>query len=202
MVLRLETWTRLSIFKLYTFRQKSRGGCLTLEGELLNFEALVGALLGGNNRSVADQRVVNTREWNQVGLKLVQVDVEGAVKSQGRSNGADHLGNQVVEVVKRGAGNVEVSSADFIDSFVIHQKGAVGVLNGAVSRQDRVVGLDNSGGSARSRVDGELELGLLAIVGSKTLQQKRAKARSSTASKRVENEETLERVAVVCSVPR
>lgn len=93
----------------------------------------MGALLGRNDRSIADQRVVNTRERNQVGLELVQIDVEGTVKSQGRSNGADHLGNQVVEVVKRGAGNVEISSADFIDSFVIHQEGAVGVLDGAMS---------------------------------------------------------------------
>lgn len=86
----------------------------------MDLEALMGALLGRNNRSIADQRVVNARERNQVGLEFVQVDVESTVKSQGRSDGADHLSDQVVQVVKGGAGNVEISSADFIDGLVIH----------------------------------------------------------------------------------
>lgn len=58
------------------------------------------ALLRRNNGGVANQRIVDTREWNKVGLELVQVDIEGAVKSQRRSNGADNLSDETVEMVK------------------------------------------------------------------------------------------------------
>lgn len=41
------------------------------------------AVLRRNDRGVANQGVVDTWERNKVGLELVQVDIEGAVKSQG-----------------------------------------------------------------------------------------------------------------------
>lgn len=66
--------------------------------------------------------------------------------------------------------------------------------------QDCVVRFDDGRGCLRSRVDGELELGLLSILGSEALEHQGAKAGSSAASKRVEDEESLERVTVVCDI--
>lgn len=66
--------------------------------------------------------------------------------------------------------------------------------------QDCVVRLDNGRRCLRSRVDGKLELGLLSILGSKALEHQSTKTGSSAASKRVEHEESLERVTVVYNI--
>lgn len=55
---------------------------LTLERQIVDLEALVSTLCGGDDGGIADQRVVNARVGNQVRLELVQVDVEGTVEAQ------------------------------------------------------------------------------------------------------------------------
>jgi hypothetical protein len=157
----------------------------------------VGALLGGDDGSVADQGVVDTGVGDQVGLELVQVDVEGTVESEGGGDGADDLGDEAVEVVVGRTGDVEVAAADVVDSLVVDEEGTVRVLDGAVGGQDSVVGLDDRAGGSGSRVDGELELGLLAVLGSETLKDESAETRAGTTTEGVEDQETLERVAVV-----
>lgn len=99
----------------------------------MHLEALVGALGGRNDRSIADQGVVDTRIGHQVGLELVQVDIERTIESQRRGDGADNLGNQAVEVLVAWAGNIQVAAANVVHSLVVNQEGAVGVLNRAVS---------------------------------------------------------------------
>jgi hypothetical protein len=149
---------------------------------------------------VADQGVVDTRVGDEVGLELVQIDVQGTVETQRRGDGADDLSNESVKVLVGGTGDVEVSAADIVDSLVIDEESAVGVLDGAVGGQDSVVGLDNGGRGTRSRVNGELELALLAVLGSQTLQDEGTKTGAGTTTEGVEDEETLQRVAVVCAM--
>lgn len=69
------------------------GGRRTLEGQVVDLEALVRALAGGDDGSVADQGVVDTGVRDQVGLELVQIDVQRTVEPQGRGDGADDLGD-------------------------------------------------------------------------------------------------------------
>src|SRR5262249_40071895 len=128
-------------------------------------------LRGRNDRGIADERVVDARVGHKVGLELVEIDVEGTVKSERRCNGADDLGDQTVEMLVRRPRNVQVTAAYVIDSLVIHQEGTVRVLNGAVGRQDGIVGLDNGVRDTRRGVDGELELRLLAILCGEALQE-------------------------------
>ena len=66
----------------------------------MDLEALVSRLGGRNDGGVADERVVNTRVGNQVGLELVQVDVEGTIESERRGDGAHNLGDKTVKVLK------------------------------------------------------------------------------------------------------
>jgi hypothetical protein len=172
-------------------------GLKALEGKLLNLEALVLALVGRNDRSVADKRVVDSRVGNQVSLELVEIDVESTVKSERRGNGADNLGDETVQVLVWGSRNIEVATADIVDSLVVDKESTVGVLNGAVSRQDSVVRLNNGSRCSGSRVDSELELGLLAVLGGETLEEESTETRTSTTTERVEDQETLERLAVV-----
>jgi hypothetical protein len=170
---------------------------LTLEGKVADLEALVGALLGRDDGRVTDERVVNTRVGNQVGLELVQIDVESSVETQTGGDGANNLSNQAVQMLIVGARDVQAATADIVDSFIVDEEGAVGVLDGAVGREDGVVGLDYGSRDARSGIHGKLELALLAVIGRETLEEERTEARSCTATERVEDEETLERRAVV-----
>lgn len=70
-----------------------------------------------------------------------------------------------------GTSNIQVATADIVDSFVVDQESTVGVLDGAMSAENGVVRLDNGSGSSWCWVNCELELGLLAIVGGKSLKQ-------------------------------
>jgi hypothetical protein len=140
---------------------------------------------------------MDTRVWHQVGLELVQVDIESTVEAQAGGDGADDLSNQTVEMLIVGARDIQVAAADIIHSLVVDKERAVGVFNGAMSGQNSIVWLDNRGGNTRRRIHGELELALLAVVGREALQKQGTESRTCTTSKRVENEETLKRGAVV-----
>ena len=164
----------------------------------MDLEALVLALGRRDNGGVADQGVVDTGVGNQVGLELVQIDVESTIEAQRRGDGADNLGDQAVQVVVGRTGDVKVAAADVVDSLVVDKEGAVRVLNGAVRRQNGVVRLNDSSGDAGSRVHGELELALLAVLGGEALQEESAETRAGTTTERVEDEEALKRMAVVC----
>ena len=71
------------------------------------------------------------------------------------------------------------------------------MLQSRMGSKDRIVGLDYGVGESRSRVDTELQLGLLAVVGRETLKNEGTKTRSSSTTERVENEEALETGAVI-----
>lgn len=182
----------------YTQHRELRIKKLTLESQVGSLEALVRALAGRNDRSVADKRVVNTRVWDQIGLELVQIHVECTIEAQGGSNGADDLGDQTVEVLIAWARNVQVATADVVHSFVVDEEGAVGVLDCAVGRQDSVVRLDDGGRHTWCRVDRELQLALLAVLGGQALEEESTEPRASTTTEGVEDQETLQTAAVVC----
>lgn len=155
------------------------------------------ALLSGDDRGVADQRVVDTWVWHQVGLELVQVDVEGTVETQAGRDGADNLGDQAVEMLVVGARDIQAAAADVVHGLVVDEEGAVRVLNGAVGRQHGIVGLDDRCRDTWGRVYGKLELALLAVVGREALEEKGSETRTSPSTEGVEDEETLQRRAVV-----
>jgi hypothetical protein len=58
--------------------------------DLLDGVGLVGCLRGGDNGGVGNEREVDTGVWHQVGLELVEIDVEGTVESERSSNGRDN----------------------------------------------------------------------------------------------------------------
>ena len=58
-------------------------------GDLHDRVGLVGGLGGGDNGSVGNEGEVDTGVGDQVGLELVQVDVQGAIEAERGSNGGD-----------------------------------------------------------------------------------------------------------------
>ena len=134
---------------------------------------------------------------NQVCLELVQVDVQGTIETEGGGDGANNLGDQAVEVVVRWAGDTQVLAANLENSIVVNEESTVRVLNGGVGRENGVVWLDNSSADTWGWVDSELELALLAVVLGDTLLKESTETRTSSTTKRVEDQETLEGGAVV-----
>jgi len=65
--------------------------------------------------------------------------------------------------------NVQIAAADLVDGLVVDHESAVGVLEGGVRGEDRVVWLDDSAGQVRRWVHGEFEFGFLAVGYTQTL---------------------------------
>ena len=76
-------------------------------------------LVGRDDRGVGSKREMDSGERNQIGLELVQVDVQGTVKSKRGSDGRHDLSNETVEVGEGGRGDAKVSSTDVVDA--VHQ---------------------------------------------------------------------------------
>ena len=95
---------------------------------------------------------------HQVSLELGNIDVESTVESQRSSDRADNLADQSVQVGVGGPLNVQIPSADIVNSLVVNHESTVRVLQGGVGGQDRVVGLNNSGRDLRCGINCELQL--------------------------------------------
>ena len=115
---------------------------------------------------------MDTWVWDQVSLELGKIDVEGTIESEGSGDGGDDLTNQSVKIGVGWSFDIQVTSADIIDGFVINHESTVGVFQGGVGGEDGVVWFDNSGGDLWSWVDGELQLGFLTVINGKTFHQK------------------------------
>lgn len=125
----------------------------------------------GDDWCISDQREVDAWVWDQVGLELVEIDVQRSIEAEGGSNTGDDLGDETVEVLVVRTLEAEVAAADVVDGIVVDHEGAVTVLEGSVGGEDGVVRLDNRCGDLRGRVDTELQLALLAVVDGQTLHQ-------------------------------
>lgn len=68
-------------------------------GHLLDGVGLVGSLGSRDDRSIGDQREVDTRVGDQVGLELVQINVEGTIETQGGGDGGNNcVGKRLAHV--------------------------------------------------------------------------------------------------------
>ena len=62
------------------------------------------------------------------------------------------------------SGYIQVSSTNVIDCLIVNPEGTEAVLQDGVDTEGGVEGLHQGSGHLRGQVDGELQLGLLAIV--------------------------------------
>ena len=113
-------------------------------------------LFSGDDGSEGCEGEVDTGEWHQVGLELVQVDVQGTVESQGSGDGGDNLGDKTVEVSEARRSDSQVLLADIIDSLIIDHERTIGVLKGGVGGQHCIVRLDDGVSEPGGGIDGEL----------------------------------------------
>lgn len=113
---------------------------------------------------------------HQVGLEVCEVHIEGAIKTQGGSDGGHHLADKPVEVAVGRVLDVQVAIADIKGGLIVHHEDTVGVFQTGVSSQDGVIGFYDRCGHSGRWVDDKLQLGLLAIVYRKLLHQQGGKA--------------------------
>ena len=166
-------------------------------GDFSDGELFMVGLFGGDDGGVGGQDEVDTGVGDQVGLEFGDVDVEGTVEAEGGGEGGDDLADQTVEVGVGGAFDVEVTTAQIVDGFIVEHGSDVGVFKESVGGENGVVGFDDGGGDLGRRVDGVAELGLLAIVDGEAFEKKRTETGTGTTTDGVEDEETLETGAVV-----
>ena len=56
--------------------------------------------LGGDHRSVGHEREMNSGIWHQVGLELIQIDVEGTIKAERGRDGGHNLNIKKLTISK------------------------------------------------------------------------------------------------------
>jgi len=134
---------------------------------------------------------MDTWIWNQVGLELVEIDVQSTIETDRSGDRRDNLSNQAVKMLVRRTWDIEVSPANIVDGLIVDEEGTVGVLNGTMGSKDGVVRLNDGSRDTRSWVDGKLQLALLAVVEGETLQEESTKTGTSSTTERVEKQETL-----------
>jgi len=107
---------------------------------------------------------VNSWVWDQVSLELGNIDIQSTIKSQRGGQRGDSLGDQSVQVGVGWSFDVQLSSADIVDGFIVQHDGDIGVFQQRVSGQDRVVGFDDGGRDLGRWVDSETQFGFFAVV--------------------------------------
>merc|ERR1719273_1124335 len=173
------------------------GGLEGAVGDLSDGELLVVSLLSRDDWGVGGKHEMDTWVWHQVSLELSDIDVKGTIESEGGSQGGDDLRDKSVQVGVGWSLNVKISSADIVDGFVVKHDCNIGVLKEGVGGEHRVVWLDDSSGDLWGWVDGETELGLLAVVDGESLEEEGSETRSGTTTDGVEDQETLKSCALV-----
>merc|ERR1719273_2999100 len=173
------------------------GGLEGAVGDLGNGELLVVGLLSRDDGSVGGEHEMDTGVGHQVGLELSHIDVQSTIESEGGSEGGDDLGDESVQVGVGGSLDVEVTTADIVDGFVVEHDGDIGVLKERVSGEHGVVRLNDSGGDLGRGVHSETELGFLAVVNGESLEEERAETGAGTTTDGVEDEEALETSALI-----
>jgi len=88
---------------------------------------------------------MDARIGDQVGLELREVDVESPIEPQRSSDRRNDLTNQTVQVGVRRSFDVEVAATDVVDGLVIDHECAVGMLQGSVRGENRIVWLHHGG---------------------------------------------------------
>ena len=97
-------------------------------GDLSHRELLMVSLGGGDHRRVRRQHKMDARVWHKVGLELVDIDVQSALKTEGCGQRRDHLGHQTVEVLVGGGGDTQIVLANVIDGLIIQYDIYISVL--------------------------------------------------------------------------
>jgi len=88
---------------------------------------------------------MDSRVRDEIGLEFGNIDVQGTIESEGGGKGRDNLSNESVQVGIGWSFNIEISSADIVDGFVIEHNGNIGMFEEGVGGKDGVIRFNDGG---------------------------------------------------------
>jgi hypothetical protein len=86
------------------------------------------SFLGWDDWRVWTQHKMNSWIWDQVGLEFSDINVQGTIESQRGGQRWDNLSNKSVQVGVSWSFNVQLSSANVINGFVIEDNCNISVF--------------------------------------------------------------------------
>ena len=103
---------------------------ITLDHLALDLKACLGDLgdwhhfmigpIQRDDRTVCGQGIMDPWIRNQISLELIEVHIQGSIKSKTCCDRRNDLGNQPVEIGVRRPGNVKIGSTNVINGLVVH----------------------------------------------------------------------------------
>ena len=87
---------------------------------------------------------MNPGVWHQIGLELIEVNIESTIESERSSDGGDNLTNQTIQIGISWPLNIQITTANIVNGLVVNHESTIGMIQSGVGGQDRVVGLNNS----------------------------------------------------------
>jgi len=79
---------------------------------------------------------MDTWVWDQIGLEFSDIDVEGTIETEGGGKGGDNLSDESVQVGVGWSFDIELTSADIVDGFVVEHDSDISVLQEGVGGED------------------------------------------------------------------
>jgi hypothetical protein len=140
---------------------------------------------------------MDTGVRHQVGLEFGDIDVEGTIETKGGGQRRDDLSQQTVQIGVGGALDVEGTTADVVQSFVVNLIGDIGVLEERVDTQNGIVWLDNGCGNLRAAPHRERNFRLFAVIDRQALKEQASETTSGTTANSVVQKEALKTGTVV-----
>ena len=113
------------------------------------------SLFSRDNGGIWWQHEVDSWIWDQVGLEFSNINIQSSIESQWGGQWWDNLGNQSVQVGVSGSFNIQVSSADIINGFIVQHNADISVFQKRMSGQDGVIWFNNGSWDLGRWIDGE-----------------------------------------------
>jgi len=156
-------------------------------GDFSNWELFVVCLFSWDDWGIWGKHEMDSRIWHQVGLEFSDIYIQCTIESEGGSQRWDDLSNESVQVGVCWSFNIEISSADIIDGFIVEHNGDISVFKEWVSWKNWVVWLNDGSWNLRWWIYSETELWFLSIIDWESLEQERSESRSGSTSDWVED---------------
>merc|ERR1719195_535537 len=176
---------------------KHRGGFEHTHCDLSHRKLLVVGFFCGDYRSVGREHEVDSRIWNQICLKLCDVDIESTIEAQRCCQRGDDLGQQAVQIGVRWTLNVQIPATYVVECFIVVHDRDIGVFKQGMYTQHSVVGLNHRCCHLWACPHSETQLGLLPVIHRQTLQQQAAQARARPSTASIVDHEALQTSAIV-----
>merc|ERR1719361_795771 len=165
--------------------------------QLLNRHFYLFGMVRTNKRCLRNEEEVESREGDQVDSQLSKVAVQFTREAKGRSHTATSLSNKSIQLTVSGLFVLQNVVVDVVQSLVVNDKRFVRVFQQLMRRKNSVIRFDNGIGHFGGWEHGVGGGNSVWVAVTNLQQEKSSHTRTSSSSERVENLETLRRVALL-----